>query len=117
MYKKFLKSVGYALNGLKTIWEEEDNFKIEITLGFLAIILGYVLQIGPAKGLVLILTITFVLAIESLNTALEELCDKEKSEHDPHIGKIKDLAAAAVLIASVGAFIIGIMIFVPSFLT
>mgnify|MGYP001619999034 CR=1 FL=1 len=45
--------------------------------------------------------------------ALEELCDKFQPTHDPHIGKIKDLAAAAVLIASFGAGVIGIILFVP----
>ena len=44
---------------------------------------------------------------------LEELCDKFQPEHDPHIGKIKDLSAAAVLISSITALAIGLIIFLP----
>jgi diacylglycerol kinase len=50
---------------------------------------------------------------EAFNTALEELCDMLRTTHDPHVAKIKDLAAAAVLIASCGAFVTGCLIFVP----
>ena len=50
---------------------------------------------------------------ELLNTALEELCDMLKPTHDPHVAKIKDLAASAVLVASCTALIGGCIIFVP----
>ena len=59
--------------------------------------------------------IGFVLTAETFNTALEELCDKFQPTHDPHIGKIKDLAAAAVLVSSITALIVGLIIYVPYF--
>ena len=59
--------------------------------------------------------IGFVLTAETFNTALEELCDKFQPEHDPHIAKIKDLAAAAVLVSSITALIVGLIIYVPYF--
>ena len=63
--------------------------------------------------MVLILVISSVLATETFNTALEELCDKFEPSHDPHIAKIKDLSAAAVLVTSLGAAGVGIIIFAP----
>jgi diacylglycerol kinase len=60
-----------------------------------------------------VFAVSCVLVAETFNTALEELCDKFQPTHDPHIAKIKDLSAAAVLLASVGALSIGLIIFIP----
>lgn len=103
----------YAFLGLKLAWAEELNFRIEILCALLAIVLGIVLHLPPAEFALLVLTISAVLAVEAFNTALEELCDKFQPTHDPHIAKIKDLSAAAVLLVSTGAAIVGIILFVP----
>ena len=110
---KLLASFKYALSGIVLAWREEMNFKIEVFMAILAIILGFVLEISRLEWAIILLTIFIVLSVETLNTALEELCDKLEPEHDPHVGKIKDLAAAAVLITSVGAFLVGLLVFLP----
>lgn len=114
--EKISQSFYYALKGLKTAWKEERNFKIEIIIGFLAFVLGIVLNMPLWQITIIILTIGVVLTTEALNTALEALCDKFQSRKDPHIAKIKDLAAGAVLIVSVCAVMIGIFMFVPHLL-
>ncbi|HEY4518166.1 MAG TPA: diacylglycerol kinase [Candidatus Paceibacterota bacterium] len=113
MITKFSKSFGFALTGIKIAWREELNFKIEIFCAVLVLITGYILHITYLEFAILALTIGFVLAIEGLNTALEELCDKFQPTHDPHIAKIKDLAAAAVLLSSIGALAVALFIFGP----
>lgn len=113
MNKKFIKSFGYAVTGLKILWREEFNFKIEIFLGLIAIILALILQIDINQFAIIFLMIIVVLTVETLNTAFEELCDKLRPENDPHVAKIKDLAASAVLISSLGAIAVGIFIFGP----
>jgi undecaprenol kinase/diacylglycerol kinase (ATP) len=113
MHKQLLQSFRYAVTGLKIAWKEEANFKIEIACAVAVIALGWLLCISAVEFAILFLVISAVLAVEALNTALEELCDKFQPTHDPHIAKIKDLAAAAVLVMSVGAFIIGLVIFIP----
>jgi diacylglycerol kinase (ATP) len=57
-----------------------------------------------------------VLGLEGINTAIEVLADKLHPGFDPEIGKVKDVAAGAVLIASIVAAIIGFIIFAPKFL-
>src|SRR3989338_8728359 len=113
MLTKFSKSFGFALTGIKIAWREELNFKIELACGLLALLAGLLLHISLTEFAIIALTIGFVLAIEGLNTALEELCDKFQPTHDLHIAKIKDLAAAAVLISSITAFTVGLIIFIP----
>lgn len=113
MLKQFFKGFHYAITGLHVAWAKGINFKIQSIGALLVIALGWLLGFSSVEYVVLILTISLVLAAETFNTALEELCDKFQPTHDPHIGKIKDLAAAAVLIASFGAGVIGIILFVP----
>ena len=102
-----------AFSGLRTAWVEGVNFKIEIVCAVLAVTASIFLNISLQEFAIVILVIGSVLAAESFNTALEELCDKFQPTHDPHIAKIKDLASAAVLLTIVVAFIIGLAIFVP----
>ena len=103
----------YAINGVKIAWREEGSFKVLAIAGALALLLSWWLGISPSEWTIMVLLIGLVLAAEFVNTALEELCDMYKSDPDPHIGKIKDLAAAAVLMTSIAAFVIGLIIFIP----
>lgn len=112
-WQKKIESFRYALRGLGVAWEEEHNFRFEILWAVLAIFLAFILRLSQIEFLIIIFMIGFVLATEALNTALEELCDKFQPTHDPHIAKIKDLAAAAVLISSLAALIVGLIIFIP----
>ncbi|MHB8660439.1 MAG: diacylglycerol kinase [Minisyncoccota bacterium] len=110
--KRLVQGFTYALLGLKLSWKEA-NFKIEIACAVIALAFGLFLHISLIEFAIIILVIGAVLAAETFNTALEELCDKFQPTHDSHIAKIKDLAAAAVLLTSAGALIVGILIFVP----
>lgn len=113
MLGKKLRSFGYAIQGIRIAWGEEFNFKFEVASAFLALALSWVLGITVSEFIIVIFLIGFVLSAEAMNTAFEELCDKFQPTHDPHIAKIKDLAAAAVFIANVSALIAGCFIFVP----
>lgn len=106
----------YSFRGLIVAWQEEKNFRIQIVLGFLTLGLGWFLEISTVEWLFVVGVIGLVLAAEVFNTALEELCDKFKTDPDPHIAKIKDLAAAAVLVTSSTAFVVGVIIFGPHLL-
>ena len=111
--KRLSQGFRYALAGLQLAWREEANFRIDVVCALMVSALGLYLHVPPLQFCVLILIMSGVLAAETFNTALEELCDKFQPTHDPHIAKIKDLAAAAVLLASVGALIVGLIIFLP----
>ncbi len=111
--KRLLKSFRYAFIGLRLAWAEGINFKIEVAVTVLVLILSVALHLPSIEFALVILAISGVLAIEAFNTALEELCDKFQSTHDPHIARIKDLSASAVLLTAIGALVIGLLVFVP----
>ena len=109
----FTENLRYALTGIAIAWREELNFKIHVVFAIATPLLGWYLGISKSEFLFVIFMIGLVMTAEIFNTALEELCDKFQPEHDPHIGKIKDLAAAAVLVASITAIIVGLIIYTP----
>lgn len=110
---KKIQSFRYTFTGLRIAWEEESNFRIQLVWGTFAVILALALRLPKIEFLIVTSMIGLVLTAELFNTALEELCDKFQPSHDPRIAKIKDLAAAAVFVATLIAFIVGIIIFVP----
>ena len=113
MLQKRLHNVRFALYGIRIAWKEEFNFRVQIFAAVLALLSGWFFGISKSEWLFVIAMIGLVFTAEVFNTALEELCDKFQPEHDPHIATIKDLAAGAVLVASVVAAIIGALIFIP----
>ena len=111
--KKFIKSLGFALEGVRQFFFRERNARIQIVIALIAIILGFWLKISSVEWLVLLFFITLVLALEMINSAIEKLCDLVSIDFHPTIKKIKDIAAGAVLLASVFSLIAGIIIFIP----
>ena len=74
---------------------------------------GILFGIAKTEWLIIILTIGFVLAAEGFNTAIEKLCDHVSPAYHNTIKKVKDFAAAAVLLAAISAAVIGFLIFIP----
>jgi diacylglycerol kinase len=108
-----LKSFGYAFEGLVAAIKKGRNFKIQIILGVLAIALGIFLNISTTEWLALIIAITFVLVLELVNTSIEAVVDLASPQIHPKAKLAKDVVAGAVLIASIGSLIIGILLFLP----
>lgn len=75
--------------------------------------MGFYLEVTITDWLWLIAAIGFVLVTEIINSAIENLVDLVSPEKQKKAGLIKDMAAAAVLIASITAAIIGVLIFYP----
>lgn len=106
----------YALAGISAAFRQEPNLKIHLFLGLTAVFIGAILGITPPEWLVLILTITLVICLELVNTAIETTIDHLKPEFTPTAKIAKDAAAGAVLFGAAGAVIIGAILFVPRIL-
>ncbi len=111
--RRWLNSARHAVNGIARLLREERNARIEAVLAVLAILLGIVTRITALEWLVIILCIGMVLAAEAFNAAIERLADLHTTARDERIKALKDMAAGAVLIASIAALAAGIVIFVP----
>lgn len=87
--------------------------RVHVALAAMAILLGVLLELSPGELATLSLTIGFVLALETLNSALEALLDLLQPDIHPLAGLAKDLAAGAVLLAAVTSLIVGGLLFLP----
>ncbi len=111
--KKRLKSFTYAFDGLVTLIKEEHNARIHLVAMLCVIAAGFLFRISPFEWMAVAFAIGIVFGSEAFNSAIERLSDKVCPEHDKLIKKVKDLSAAAVLIAAITALAIGIIIFAP----
>jgi diacylglycerol kinase (ATP) len=108
-----LKSFGYARNGFIVAVREQQNLKIHLVAAAIVIVLGFYYKIATAHWCVLLIMIGLVISAELINTAIENLTDLVTKDRHPLAGKVKDIAAAAVLVLSVISVIVGILIFAP----
>jgi diacylglycerol kinase len=112
--KNRIHSFIYAFEGIKTLFRETPNAVIQLAAAIAAILLGLIFHISTMEWLILILVIGGVVALEAMNSALENLSDyTSKKEIDPTIKKAKDISAAAVLIMAIAALAVGVIIFLP----
>lgn len=110
------KSFGFAFEGLKAAVIKGRNFKIQLTIGTLAVILGVILKLNFAEWLDLVIIIILVLILELVNTSIEAIVDMVSPEIQEKAKLAKDVAAATVLVASIGSIIIGVLLFLPKLL-
>lgn len=108
-----IASFGYAFRGIATLLREQVNARLHALATVLVVGLGLALDIERTDWQVLVLTMALVWLAEGLNTALEYLSDAAVPEHHPLIGKAKDVAAGAVLLAAGFAVVMAGLIFLP----
>jgi diacylglycerol kinase (ATP) len=108
-----VRSFVYAGRGIQTMLVTQHNARIHAAASVLVAATGFILEVSRFEWLVLILAVVAVWTAESLNTALEFLCDVASPEFHPLVEKSKDVAAGAVLICAVGAAVAGAIVFAP----
>lgn len=108
-----IKSVTYAVKGFYLLITTEHSIMVQLTISALMCILGFYLKISAVEWMFQILAIGLVLTAESLNTAIEAICDYIQPNFDKKIGFIKDIAAGAVTFAAITAVVIGAIIYLP----
>ncbi len=110
--KKLKSSFKAAFEGLKTA-HTEQTFQILCFCGLLVLILMFVLGLSSIEKTVVVFLVASVLAFELLNTQIERVLDFLEPDHDPRVKRIKDISAGAVLVVSIGAALIGLLLFLP----
>ena len=112
-WKKRLHSFQYAFSGISTLFRETPNARIHSAMTIAAVLLGFLLSISRTEWLAIIVVIGLVLALEAVNSSIETLADLVSKERNQSIKKLKDLAAAGVLLAAVVALTVGLLVFLP----
>lgn len=103
------------MRGLVLVWRTEQNFRLQTLISIIVLIAMVAFRVPIWQAIALIMLIIFVLVLELVNTITEKMVDILKPRMHMYVEVIKDLMAAAVFVSSLGAALIGAMIFVPYF--
>ncbi|MCK5757561.1 MAG: diacylglycerol kinase family protein [Clostridiales bacterium] len=112
--KKIIKSFKDAIKGILYIYKTQRNFRIQTVCFVIATATAFILKLSLAEIAIIIFAGGLVMVGEMINTGMETLVDLISPEYHPLAGRIKDIAAGAVLVSSIIAVIIGIIIFLPA---
>jgi undecaprenol kinase len=115
--KTRIDSFRFASGGLRHALINQRNFQIQLVVGIIVVISAWLLQFSRIEWLILLITVVIVLSAELLNTVVEVVVDLAvKEQLLPDAKLAKDVAAAAVLLTSIFAVILGLILFIPHFL-
>lgn len=109
---RLTRSMRYALHGLSIAWGEQ-NFRIQTCCLFVVLMAAAFFRVSRTEWLFLLLVSILVLVLELVNTIFEQFTDFFSPRHSEMARAVKDVMAAAVLVASLGALAIGAFIFIP----
>ena len=105
---KRLKDKFYpAFSGILDLIKTESSVRTQLILGIGAIVVGYLLKFSYSEMLVVGVLALIVISLECCNTIIEWLVDTTYAEYNENAKRIKDGAAAMVLVASIGSMFIG----------
>jgi diacylglycerol kinase len=110
---KFIRSVRYALRGLNEVWAHEHSFRVHVLALLALIVLLFALPFTPLESALLILVAVIVLVLELVNSIFERFLDIVSPRVGAQVRDMKDIMAGAVLVASVGAVVVGALIIIP----
>jgi diacylglycerol kinase len=111
--KERIKSMVYALEGLRSFFATQHNAWLHLFSAVLAVGLGVFFNLNINEWCLITIAIVMVFVAEMFNTAIEFLSDVVSPNLHPAIKNVKDVSAAAVLIAALGALLIGCFVFLP----
>lgn len=108
------RSLRHASRGFAYVFRHERNFRIHSVLAVVVLALAGYLGVSPLEFVGLILVILLVLVLEIINSAVERLVDVVSPRLRDQIRIIKDMLAGMVLLAAIGAIVIGVLILLPA---
>ncbi len=111
-----ISSFQHAIDGIKLALAHERNMGLHFAIACLTIVISLFLKLTAIEFSLIILCIGLVIVAEMLNTAIEKTVDLISLEKRPESKFIKDVSAAAVLIASIVAAVVGAMVIIPKIL-
>jgi len=111
-----LQSLKYAIRGMFLLLKTEHAIISQFSVAIIFIAMGFIFKISRMEWILQLFLIGFVLAVESLNTAIEKICDFIHPEHHNRIGFIKDISAGAVSFAVIISVIIAFVLYYPYFI-
>ena len=110
----FINTFKNARKGMRLSLKSEQNIRIHILAGSVALAAGFFFHFSGVKFCILLLTIVMVISAEMMNSAIEFALDSiYHNKYSRMVGMAKDIAAGAVMIVTVAALMVGVLLFVP----
>lgn len=114
--KNLLQALKNAMQGIKYVFHNERNLKIQLVFAILAIAISVFLKLTHLEWTLLCLTIGMVLFAELVNTAIEIVLDLYSEKYNENIKNAKDISSGAVLLTSIMSVAIGGILWIPKIL-
>ena len=114
--RSFLRALADAADGVAQSFREQRNFRIQLLIAVLVVVAAAIVKFDATRWAILALTIGVVLAAELANTAIERAVDCAASGTDERAKAAKHAGAAAVLVASIAAVVVGAWLFAGALL-
>lgn len=111
--KNFIEALNNALQGIIYTIKTQRNIRIQLISAILVIVAAILLKCIYIEIVALVISISFVLFAEMLNTAIETTVDLITQEYNIKAKIAKDIMAGCVLMTSINAIIVGSIIFIP----
>jgi diacylglycerol kinase (ATP) len=111
-----VRSAYHAFSGLMWVAPRTPSLRLGIVVVLALAAIGVLLRMTSVEIALLVLLGAVLLAVETLNTAIEMLCNYVQPQHDPRIGKIKDVSAGATAVTEIGAAIVVAVLLWPHLL-
>jgi diacylglycerol kinase len=108
-----VRSAYHAFSGLMWVAPRTPSLRLGVVVVIALAAFGFLLRMSDVEIALLVLVGALLLAVETLNTAIEMLCDYVQPERDPKIGKIKDVAAGATAVTEIGGAIVVAVVLWP----
>lgn len=108
---KFWSSFHYAFSGILYAVRTQPNMRVHLVIAALVLVATLLLRLERIYVIAIVITIVIVLALELMNTAIEAVVDLLTVAHHPLAKTAKDAAAGAVLVATIGAVVVGYLAF------
>lgn len=108
-----VRSFQHAFRGIAELLSTQHNARIHAVATVAVILAGLVFGVSTLEWCLLVLCLMVVWVAEALNSAFEFLCDVASPDYHPLVKKSKDIAAGGVLVAAIGAAVVGLIIFLP----
>ncbi|NUW65767.1 diacylglycerol kinase [Cronobacter sakazakii] len=103
---RIINAAGYSWKGLRAAWKNEAAFRQEGVAVIAAILIACWLDVAPITRVLLIGSVTLVMIVEILNSAIEAVVDRIGPEFHELSGRAKDMGSAAVLLSIILALVV-----------
>lgn len=111
--KRQLNSFKYALKGIAYVFINESNMHIHLLAAVAVVAVGIFLDINNIEWCLVIICIGTVMAAEMINTAIELSIDLLHPDKHPIAGRVKDVAAGAVMLCAIVSVVVACFVFLP----